>query len=503
MPSCQTKLFARFHSRPASPRQPLQPRLQTLPQTRARNDATPGKWLVKPRSDQRRWPGTLPSNASRQAVRGLTNAAAILRRIRRRAHPARKHWLHAARAAICFLFLASASTPAADGDGPQLFQSGRVAFEAGNYAAALESFEAALDAKFERPALHFNIGVTAYRLGRYERAETAFLEVARTPAMAALTHYNLGLVALARDDTAAAKRWFALCDSETQDDRLRALASTQLARLPSMSARDWNGYATLSAGYDDNVALVSNSDVLGVSGSDDAFVDGQFVAAIPIDESWRVDAGALLLGYRELDEFNQITAYGGGRYLLSAGDWTGDVGVQLTYGTLGGESFQNTQTAQLQGGTDLSADWRMRLRYRLTNVDGMHDFTGISGTRQEASLRFGWEANAWRVDAEYQLEDSNLQDESLSLTRHQVAIGIEHTPNAAWTFACQLARSHSRFDEAASGNEDRTDLEASVARTFASNWQIVLRYAYADNAADRSDFDYRRNRISLGVEMNL
>jgi hypothetical protein len=329
--------------------------------------------------------------------------------------------------------------------------------------------------------------------------------VARTPEMAALAHYNLGLVALARGDSADAKRWFTQSRSETQDERLLGLASTQLAKLTpeAAPAPNWTAFASLLAGYDDNVALVSNSDVLGVSGSEDAFLDGQLVAALPVGEFWRFDAGAMLLQYRKLDEFNQITAYGGGRYRIDLGNWTADAGVQLAYGTLGGDSFQNLQTAQLQGSTDLAPDWRLRLRYRLSNIDGMGDYTGIGGTRQEVSVRLGREKNGWRIGAEFQLEDSDLRDESLSMARHQFAVSVERSLSAAWLLECQLTRSHSNFDSAASGDEDRTDVEVSIARVLASNRQIVLRYAYADNQADRGDFDYQRNQIALGLEMSL
>lgn len=502
MPSCPTKLFAIFRYRPTSPppHLPINPPMQ---RTKASNEpATPRNWAGKPRNAPRSEPRKLPSSVSRRPVRKPTNTAAI--RIRQstlgRAEPRL-----AASAAFVFLLLLLTGARAADNPGSRLFQAGRIAFEATNYTAALESFEAALDAGFERPALHFNIGVAAYRLGRYERAQKAFLEVARTPEMAALAHYNLGLVALARGDSADAKRWFARSASETQDERLLGLASAQLAKLTPEPAPfpDWAAYASLMAGYDDNVALVSNSDVLGVSGSDDEFVDGQFVAALPVGEFWRFDAGALLLHYRELDEFDQVTAHGGGRYRRDIGNWIADAGVQLAYGTLGGDSFQNVQTAQLQGSTDLSAAWRLRLRYRLSHIDGMGDYTGVGGTRQEVSVRLGWEMSDWRIDADFQLEDSDLRDASLSLARRQFAVSIERSLSAAWILAGQLARSHSNFDSAASGDEDRTDMEVSIAKVLTSGRQLVLRYAYADNEASRGEFDYERSRIALGLEMSL
>ena len=49
---------------------------------------------------------------------------------------------------------------------------------------------------------------TGDRIGRYALAESSFREVARTPAMAGLAYYNLGLVASRQDDTTAAVRWF-------------------------------------------------------------------------------------------------------------------------------------------------------------------------------------------------------------------------------------------------------------------------------------------------------
>ena len=83
------------------------------------------------------------------------------------------------------------------------------------------------------PAVHFNIGVCAYKLGRWSRAEAAFREVARTPEMAALAHYNLGLVALGAGKSDEAARWFAQVERETTDERLKSLATARLAQLPS------------------------------------------------------------------------------------------------------------------------------------------------------------------------------------------------------------------------------------------------------------------------------
>ena len=122
------------------------------------------------------------------------------------------------------------------------------------------------------PAVHYNIGVAAYRSGDLARAETAFQEVARTPAMAALAHYNLGLVALKRGDEKAARQWLERVALETSDEKLASLAQSRLDEQPKVStSTPWSLYARSGVGYDDNVALRSASIETIGSGQDDAF----------------------------------------------------------------------------------------------------------------------------------------------------------------------------------------------------------------------------------------
>ena len=74
--------------------------------------------------------------------------------------------------------------------------------------------------------------------------------------------------------------------------RLRDLAAAQLGDLtPPPPDRNWLGYASVGAGYDDNVALVSNSEVLGISGTEDSFAEAQLAISAPLTQPWRFDAG--------------------------------------------------------------------------------------------------------------------------------------------------------------------------------------------------------------------
>lgn len=382
----------------------------------------------------------------------------------------------------------------------QQFELGKQASAVQDYAKALDAFEAAAAAGMTGPAVQFNIGVCAYRLGRWTRAESAFAEVARTPEMTALAHYNLGLVALGAGKQDEATRWFARAENEATDERLRALATAQLARMPPPPERNWLTYGSFAAGYDDNVALVSGGDVLGVSGTDDTFGELQFAVAAPLRGPWRFDGGLVLLDYDDLDSFDQLNLNAGARYRVPIDKWNVDAGLQLLYSTLDGEGFENRQALLLQAMRPLTEEWRLRARYRFSLIDGLSGFDGLDGHRHELGLRGTWRRGPWDVAIDYRFDSTDYDDPNLSYDRHLLAVDVQRELDDNWTVEAGLARDHSRYDVTANGTEDRTELTLAVSYDFGTTWRAVVRYAYANNDADQPEFDYDRNRISAGVE---
>lgn len=352
------------------------------------------------------------------------------------------------------------------------------------------------------PAVHFNIGVAAFRLGRYAQAEAAFKEVARTPAMAGLAYYNLGLVAARQGDEQAATRWFSMVGQATQDERLRALAATQLGELapPRPPGRNWLAYTAVAAGYDENVALVSSSDVLGISGTEDRFVETQLAFSAPLDQPWRLDAGLSYVDYQDLDTFDQLGLNGGGRYRWRTGAWNHDAGLQLAYTLLDGEGFESRRTLLLQTTSRALGDARLRLRYRFNDIEGLNDFRGLSGHRHEASARITWARRSWNFGAEYNFDVGEYDDSSLSAARRRLGIEIQHAFSAGWAVMFEASQRHSDYDIESNGSEARTELALSLSKSFGDRWRLILRHAYTDNVADVPDFDYHGNRFSAGVE---
>ena len=350
------------------------------------------------------------------------------------------------------------------------------------------------------PVVHFNIGVCAYRLGSWSRAAAAFRETARTPQMAPLAHYNLGLVALAEGRREEATRWFARVERESGDERLQSLATAQLANLPRPPPRNWVAYGSFAAGYDDNVALVSGPEVLGVSGTDDTFAEVQLAATAPLTGPWRFDGGIVLLDYFDLDAFDQLSVNAGARYRARFAQWNGEAALQLAYATLDADGFESTQSLMLQATRALSDEWRLRARYRFSLVDGLNDFAGLDGNRHEIALRGAWLRGRWDLALEYRFYSADYDDDALSFDRHQLSIDVRRALDVNWTVQAGLARDQSRYDLSANGTEDRTEVALTVSRNLSAVWRAVVRYAYADNQAGVREFDYRRNRITAGVE---
>jgi tetratricopeptide (TPR) repeat protein len=401
---------------------------------------------------------------------------------------------------VLIAFLAPLLAHAHTAESLQQFEIGKQAVAAKDFATALDAFEAAAAAGMTGPAVQFNIGVCAYRLGRWSRAASAFREVARTREMAPLAHYNLGLVALGDGKRDEAARWFAQAERETTDEGLRSLATRQLAQLPPAPERNWVAFGSFAAGYDDNVALVSGGDVLGVSGTDDAFGELQIAAAGPLVGPWRFDGSVVLLDYQDLDAFDQLTANGGARYRLPLGDWTGEAGLQLSYSTLDNEGFESKRMLLLQASRALSEEWRLRARYRYSDIDGLDGFQGLDGSRHELGIRGIWHRDSWDVSLEYKYDTSDYEDESLSFSRHQLSADVQRDLAEYWTVQAGVSFDSSSYDVAANGSEERFELTLAASRSINDTWRVVVRYAYADNSADQPEFNYQRNLFSAGVE---
>jgi Tfp pilus assembly protein PilF len=409
--------------------------------------------------------------------------------------------------AACFVLASTPATrcEAASAEAEALFAEATAAFDAREYSRARALFEQALAAGMDGPAIHYNIGAAAYRAGDLPRAERAFREVARTPSMAAIANYNLGLVALDRRDEREAREWFESATRDTAaNHRIVELASRRLEELPQPTAAGrWSYYARAGAGQDDNIALRSDTIASSATGDADSF--GELVVAGSYSVGgWRIDGGASMLEYQELDDFSQSSLYLGGARGFRLDKWYLELGALGSQSSFGGEVYERTTSAGALLTRLFYGGSRLRAQVRAGAVDGQGLFAGLTGNRQELGVYYdrGW--RAWYFGAHARAERNSSDDPIFATRWVQLGAETRYTASPYWGFMLgAAARRTSRpaiSGDIAGWDDDRLSLQAGVMRTLWKQAQLYLRYEHEANGSPVPGFDYERNRASASVE---
>jgi hypothetical protein len=263
----------------------------------------------------------------------------------------------------------------------------------------------------------------------------------------------------------------------------------------------WMGYASFGVGYDDNVALISDSEVLDLSGREDGFAEAQVAVSTSL-LPWRFDASLVTIDYFELNRFDQFGIQGGARYRFAYDGWSNDVALQSAYSTLDGQGFESRAFVTVRGRRSLRLDWDFTARYRFSHIEGLNEFDGVGGRQHEALVELAHSIDQWDLTVGYELELSDHDDETLSAKRHQLHASLARELSSDWSIEAESAVLRTSYDEA---NDDETQIEMAfaVARSLNATWRIIGRYTYADNDADVPEFNYSRNRIMILLEAIL
>jgi tetratricopeptide (TPR) repeat protein len=139
---------------------------------------------------------------------------------------------------ISSLLLASlaaltAAQAAAQTSGEALMREANHLFRSKAYGAALERYHEAEKAGLSSPLLDYNIGLTCYRLGKYDDAVMYLERAYRDDGLASLAAYNLGLAERASGHPDQAARWFDVAATRATGTPLEKLARQSLAQPQS------------------------------------------------------------------------------------------------------------------------------------------------------------------------------------------------------------------------------------------------------------------------------
>jgi len=405
----------------------------------------------------------------------------------------------------------AAADTRASRDPRALFGAGTAASRAGDFAAALELFIAARDAGMDGAAVHYNIGVSAWELGRLELAREAFLVVARSPEMAALAYYNLGLVSLRRDDPEAARDWFRQARERSDDATLRGLTDLQLEGLAPRAATAERAprrtrdpalvFVAASLGYDDNVALVADGDLLGSSDTPSAFAETSLGLSVPLRGAFSLEAAAFILRHADASEFDQAGVQAELVYQADLGAWDGEIAGGAGLNWLDGEEYEQRFSMLLGATRRIATDWRLRVQYRFEDIDGSVPFERLSGQRHEAGAALYRSVGARRLRLEYRLELNDRASAALSADRHLLdaewELELSNRLRVGFGAGWRDSRTEVRVFDL---TERRLELAAGLAGPLAGRWEWSLRYDWTRNDATSAFFDYQRHRVVAGVQ---
>jgi hypothetical protein len=399
----------------------------------------------------------------------------------------------------------SGGLQAAASDGQARFAEARAAFENGDYSRALSLFEQCLQMGMQGPAVHYNVGVAAIRADNLARAEIAFKEVARTPAMAALAHYNLALIELKRGDDKAARQWLERVPLETSDEKLLALARSKLDGLPVPAAPDWSLYARSGAGYDGNVALRSASIDSTGTGRDDTFGELVLAGSYSVRPSWRVDGAAGLLRYSDLDEFDQDALSLGVVHGMTSYGWHFEPGVYVTQFSLGGDVYERSAAASAEAIRAFAGRGSLRAQLRFSAVNGEGDFSGLTGSRSELGLKYEWAGpRSLRFGAQARAEYNDSEDEAFASRWIEMGADARWSPSAQWTLLAGASYRQTRHPALSTTqqawDDDRTAFRLEATRLLWQNLQVFVRYEHENNQSPIPENDYDRDWVAASIE---
>jgi len=402
------------------------------------------------------------------------------------------------------LLLTLAGVASAAGDS---WDSAKRAFDNGNYPAALTSFEMARDDGFGGPAVHYNIGVTQFKLGQYRAAGKTFSLITNLfPKMRGLAEYNLGLVARRLGESTAARAHFLQAYQYSPDDRIiRVLASRRLRELePDVRvASRWTGAFGVRVGNDDNVALRDEAGLPAGTTTDSAMAD-VFAA---IQGPWngrsgvRFDASAYLIRYSDAGDFDQAEVAGGVFYDWRLEDWRIQAGGHVSAGSFGGEAFDRKTGVHARVLRYIGSSSVIDLRYTYDDVSDSNSlFAGIAGSRQQIDVRYRWYSDDHRVQVRYWLEFNNRADPGVSPDRNRIAVNYRYQPEAGVGYEAGIDVRNSDYDQLISSREeDLLTFKAALTYTFRNSWEVLLEYRSSDNDSNDDTFSYDRSQITLGA----
>ena len=404
-------------------------------------------------------------------------------------------------------------------DPEQAYREAVKAFEAGQYDAARDAFLTARRLGMDTPALSYSLGAAWYRLEAYDRAAEEFGRLLDMPEWQYLAHYNLGLTARRQGDQAEADRHLRAA-SRSPDRGLARLARRALGEdVQALPARDASsGLLSLGLGYDSNVTLSPDADILGVSDDAGAFLEalaaGQLYLTPHAERPLRLDGALLMREYLDVDGFDETGVMLGLFQERRHEDWRLQWGGSLDAVFIDGQHFQDVLSLRGDARRPMGEGQVLAIGYALSRIEASNRYDYLTGWRHRLRGEWRLPVGESRVRLGYTLDVNDRKDlseggefASYSPVRHLLHLQADRDLNGNVNLRARVEYHHSRYRDPhrldglrRTREDDLWLVSVRGTRQLDRNWALFADLSHWTNDSSLREYEYDRTVVMGGVE---
>lgn len=422
------------------------------------------------------------------------------------------------------MIMAHADVP----DGKALFAQGVQASREGDHQRAGQLFSAAMLAGYNVPALHYNLGVTYYRLGNLQKSKSEFQKLLGNKQLSPIACYNLGLIAAKSGQDRVAINYFGITYNISENPELRQLSKLALERyetqVEEISSKDpaevesgTDGFVSLAMVRDNNVNLVNDELQIATEQADTA-------------RELLLSVNSILLGKRsdglQLSVLADVTRYNdaliskdfdSSQYHAALSYLHEQNSLQMRYEIgydsidFGGQEFQRITSAAIRSRLYLDNANYMRLAYQYMAIDSNDQlYQFLDGNSQKLSLDFTFPSGSHKYRFGLIVESNNREDElnqapgsssvlfrSYSAKRATARAAYYYRISRDWRFKIDMRYRRSLYNDedriilASIGEIDYQRIDnqqrilSGLTMNLSKNWKVSLTHEYVDNDSNR------------------
>lgn len=429
-----------------------------------------------------------------------------------------------ARTAVVLVVLLFSIVAYAKESSDTLFSAATKAFKKNDFELALQLFELSYSRGMDTPMLHYNIGVTQYKLGQFQEAYLSLKKAALDPGFASLGHFNMGLAAVKLQESGVAEKQFQLAAENATQEKQRELA--EYARNQVRLSRNnyhsggWHAAIQSRLGYNDNVILENANYTIDPVGEGDQYLGISAYLSKPLTDSIRLRSNLFIREYNEIQVYNFSKIDLGIRYKVPYESWNISTSYKLERNTLDGLDFQNINTLELSlarnnlhraiHGITLTYSKIQQYDNRYAYLQGsVWQLAGKIGVREADRLLFFQFAVEDNNRGDYQDGDELIA--SYSPTRYKVGINA----SSSWFNGSSLDVSlHYQISEHRSANliyenttvkriDDRIVFNFGVLYPLINKVWLTASYRHLKNDSNIATYIYTSNQITGGFVWRL